>query len=117
MPVGPVGQVTGLSEGSEPYPVRIVARSRSSRADHVRRDGSVLPVHVETVVEHDGDGRARRRIGYLDDLTAERAQDRTRHAVRERLRTAFADAPVGMAVLEDDYPVSAGGGAGSGRPR
>jgi diguanylate cyclase (GGDEF)-like protein/PAS domain S-box-containing protein len=66
---------------------------------HVRGDGSTFPVTTETFTARDREGRPLYRIGHLTDLTGRYDAEQERDAARQRFETAFADAPIGMALV------------------
>ncbi len=68
-------------------------------AEHVRLDGSSFPVKVELIsvpAELDQRGYL---IGWVCDLSAQRETERAARDANARFETAFANAPVGMALV------------------
>lgn len=68
-------------------------------SDHVRADGSLFPVLAEVAAAYDDDGRLLFRVGYFEDETERRALQAERDEAAERFERAFADAPIGMALV------------------
>jgi diguanylate cyclase (GGDEF)-like protein/PAS domain S-box-containing protein len=66
---------------------------------HVRADGSTFAVATEIFTARDRDGRPLYRIGHLTDLTGRHEAEQERDAAQQRFETAFADAPIGMALV------------------
>jgi diguanylate cyclase (GGDEF)-like protein/PAS domain S-box-containing protein len=99
---------------TELYPptARSAVPERSQRADHgealefetehARLDGSRFPVQVELITTPAISGQAGYRIGWVSDLSAQREVERARREASVRFETAFANAPVGMAIVSLD---------------
>lgn len=68
-------------------------------ADHVRLDGSVFPIDTEVIAARDPHGTLLYRIAYYQDLTDKRRQDESEREARALFERAFADAPIGMALV------------------
>jgi PAS domain S-box-containing protein len=68
----------------------------------VRRDGSRFPVRVSVTALRDADGTEQGYLGVITDLTESRRQAATLLESEERFRRAFADAPIGMALVGPD---------------
>jgi diguanylate cyclase (GGDEF)-like protein/PAS domain S-box-containing protein len=67
-------------------------------ADHVRLDGSTLPVAAEVVEACASDDGRPYRIAYYTDLTEQRRAEAERRETEERFQLAFDEAPIGMAL-------------------
>ncbi len=74
-------------------PLASVLSPAGVEGEHVRADGSVFPVEAEEVVT------PAFRIGYFTDLTQARARERQDAETRATFERAFADAPIGMALV------------------
>jgi diguanylate cyclase (GGDEF)-like protein/PAS domain S-box-containing protein len=62
----------------------------------------VFPVATEVFAARDDDGSLLFRIGYMTDLSAQRAAEDQRRALQQRFETAFSDAPIGMTLVALD---------------
>ena len=67
--------------------------------EHLRLDGTSFPVRVELIAAARAPDDGGYRIAWVDDLTAQRAAERDRHEAQHLFETAFADAPIGMALV------------------
>ena len=65
----------------------------------VRPDGEVRLVVGRRSGRYDADGRLTHLYGSVQDLTAQHAAERERDAARDLFETAFAHAPIGMALV------------------
>lgn len=70
-------------------------------SDHVRLDGTVFPVEVESAVVRDADGRVVYRVGTVTDLTERRAREASERQAVARFEQSFDAAPVGMLLVRD----------------
>ena len=67
--------------------------------EHVRLDGSPFPVQVELITTPALRGQAGYQIAWVRDLSAQREIERAGREAGVRFETAFANAPVGMAIV------------------
>jgi PAS domain S-box-containing protein len=67
----------------------------------VRRDGEVCTVHVASTLERDDAGRATAMVGYCQDVTRQRADERALRDAEERFRDLFEQSPV--PIWEEDF--------------
>jgi diguanylate cyclase (GGDEF)-like protein/PAS domain S-box-containing protein len=77
-------------------------RSLEFETEHLRRDGSCFPVKVELITPPAIFGQDRYRIAWISDLSAHREVERAGREASVRFETAFANAPVGMAIVSLD---------------
>lgn len=85
-----------------PAMAQVAARDGHVRytGEHVRRDGSSFPVDTEVVAARGDDGRVLHRLAFYTDLTDLRDREHREREARERFERSFADAPIGMALLD-----------------
>jgi diguanylate cyclase (GGDEF)-like protein/PAS domain S-box-containing protein len=67
--------------------------------EHVRLDGSPFPIQVELITTPTSPGQAGYQIAWVRDLSAQREVERAGREADVRFETAFANAPVGMAIV------------------
>ena len=67
--------------------------------EHVRLDGTRFPAHCEIVTVADAHGETALRIAYLEDMSETRAAEERSARSDALFERAFADAPIGMAVV------------------
>jgi diguanylate cyclase (GGDEF)-like protein/PAS domain S-box-containing protein len=67
--------------------------------EHVRLDGSPFPIQVELITTPALPGQAGYQIAWVRDLSAQRQVERAGREASVRFETAFANAPVGMAIV------------------
>ncbi len=67
--------------------------------EHVRLDGTRFPASCEIVISTDEHGETLHRIAYLEDLSQTRAAEQRSARSAALFERAFADAPIGMAVV------------------
>ncbi len=67
--------------------------------EHVRLDGTRFPASCEIVIATDEHGETLHRVAYLEDLTETRAAEHRSARSTALFERAFADAPIGMAVV------------------
>ncbi|MBJ7470845.1 MAG: EAL domain-containing protein [Solirubrobacteraceae bacterium] len=82
-----------------------VARSEGFvhyETEHVRLDGTRFPALCEIVVATDERGDTLHRIAYLEDLSDRRAAEQQSARSTQLFERAFADAPIGMAIVGVD---------------
>jgi PAS domain S-box-containing protein len=93
--------------------VEIFAREREEGSltdvelDYVRRDGSIMSVSVSATAVRDADGKFVMSRTTIFDITERKRAEQALREVQEGFRTAFEDAPIGVALLSIE-PASGG---------
>jgi diguanylate cyclase (GGDEF)-like protein/PAS domain S-box-containing protein len=71
-------------------------------SDHIRLDGTVIPVRTELITVRDSAGGRSYRIGWFENLTEQREAQRERARTRRDFEIAFRYAPNGVAIIDLD---------------
>jgi PAS domain S-box-containing protein len=72
---------------------------------YIHRDGHLIWSHLSGSLVRGDDGSPRYFISQIENITARKAADEALAASEERFRIAFADAPIGMALVAADERV------------
>ena len=72
---------------------------------YIHRDGQLIWGHLSGSLVRGDDGTPRYFISQIENITARKAADEALAASEERFRIAFADAPIGMALVAADERV------------
>ena len=73
-----------------------------AESEHVRLDGTRFPVRTEVLAPGDEQGRSAHHIAWFEDLTEQRAAETARAEAAKIVETAFAQAPMGVALIAMD---------------
>jgi diguanylate cyclase (GGDEF)-like protein/PAS domain S-box-containing protein len=102
MPVTDLYPPAARSSVSERTQMADRGESLEFETEHVRLDGSPFPVKIELITTPATLGQAGYRIAWVSDLRAQREVERAGREASVRFETAFANAPVGMAIVSLD---------------
>jgi two-component system sensor histidine kinase/response regulator len=72
---------------------------------YIHRDGHIIWGHLSGSLVRDDEGAPRYFVSQIQDITARKHADEALAASEERFRIAFADAPIGMALVAADEQV------------
>lgn len=67
--------------------------------EHVRLDGTVLPVETEVVAARGEDDRLLYRVAFVHDLSEQKAREASEHQAVAMFATALDKAPIGMCLI------------------
>ena len=71
--------------------------------EYLRKDGDTFPARLVSSAVHEDDGELRFTVAMIEDLTERVEAERALRDSEERLDAFFAHAPIGLAIMEDDY--------------
>jgi len=89
----------------EKNPDRDLLRSRSIEAEHIHRDGRIIPVEINMTYIRDAAGNAAGILGIIRDITAQKQTAEELHESEQRYRQLIDQAADGIFVVspEGDY--------------
>ncbi len=95
----------GVAHGVEALvPTAADGRSETREWTYVRNDGTRLPVSLTVTPRRDGTGQIVGFLGLATDITQRMAAEERLRVAEDRFRTAFVNAPVGLALVSAEPP-------------